>query len=104
MIETIATVDYYTLVGAGMATVFFGLLAALYLRKKPLTAWHWLTIGALGGFAASIIQSYTQLFDWVALGLTGASTAAALFVVGMAGMIGVMTYNLLATRGKTAVR
>jgi len=104
MIETIATVDYYTLVGAGMATVFFGLLAVTYMIKKPLSAWHLLTIGAASGFAASVLQSYTQLFDWVALGLTGASTAAALFVAGMAGMIGVMAYNLLATRGKTAVR
>jgi hypothetical protein len=103
MIE-IATLDYYTLVGAGMATVFFGLLAASYLRKKPFTAWHWLTIGAVSGFAASIVQSYTQLFDWVALGLTGASTAAALFVAGMGGMIAVMAYNLVVTRGKTAVR
>ncbi|MDY0177400.1 MAG: hypothetical protein RBT25_10985 [Lentisphaeria bacterium] len=104
MIEAIATIDYYTLVGAGMATVFFGLLAASYLRKKPLSAWHWLTIGTVSGFIASMVQSYTQLFDWVALGLTGVSTAATLFVAGMAGMIGVMAYNLLATRGKTAVR
>ena len=104
MIETIATVDYYTLVGAGMATVFFGLLAATYLRKKPLSAWHLLMIGAVSGFAASIVQSYTQLFDWVALGFTGASTAASLFVFGMVGMIGVMVYNLAVTRGKTAVR
>jgi len=104
MIEAIATIDYYTLVGAGMATVFFGLLAASYLRKKPLSAWHWMTIGAVSGFAASIIQSYTQLFDWVVLGLTGVSTAASLFVFGMAGMIGVMAYNLIVTRGKTAVR
>lgn len=97
-------IDYYTLAGAGMATVFFGLLAASYLRKKPFSAWHGLTIGAVAGFSAAVIQSYTQLFDWVALGLTGASTAAALFVIGMGGMIAVMAYNLLATRGKTAVR
>ena len=104
MIETIATVDYYMLVGAGMVVAFIGLLAVTAMIKKPLSAWHLLTIGAVSGFAASVLQSYTQLYDWVALGLTGASTAATLFVAGMVGMIGVMAYNLLATRGKTAVR
>lgn len=103
-IPHMATMDYYTLVGAGMATVFFGLLVASYLNKKLFTAWHWLTIGAVSGFAASMVQSYTQLFDWVVLGLTGVSTAASLFVAGMAGMIGVMAYNLIVTRGRTAVR
>lgn len=97
-------IDYYTLAGAGMAVAFIGLLAVSAMRKKPLSAWHLLTIGAVSGFAASIIQSYTQLFDWIALGLTGVSTSASLFVVGMASMIGVMAYNLLSTRGKTAVR
>lgn len=96
--------DYYTLAGAGMASAFFGLLLASYVKKRPFSAWHGLTIGAVAGFGAAIIQSYTQLFDWVALGLTGASTAAALFVAGMGGMIAVMAYNLVATRGKTAVR
>jgi hypothetical protein len=104
MIEAIATIDYYALVGAGMAVAFIGLLAVTAMIKKPLSAWHLLTIGAVSGFAASIMQSYTQLFDWIALGLTGVSTAASLFVFGMVAMIGVMVYNLLATRGKTAVR
>ena len=98
------SIDYYTLAGAGMAVAFIGLLAVSAMKKKPLSAWHLLTIGAVSGFAASVLQSYTQLFDWVALGLTGASMAASLFVFGMAAMIGVMVYNLLATRGKTAVR
>lgn len=97
-------IDYYTLAGAGIATAFFGLLLASYVKRRPFSAWHGLTIGAVAGFGAAVVQSYAQLFDWVALGLTGANTAAALFVAGMAGMIGVMTYNLLATRGKTAVR
>ena len=98
------SIDYYTLAGAGMAVAFIGLLAVTAMRKKPLSAWHLLTIGAVSGFVASVMQSYTLLFDWIALGLTGFSTAASLFVFGMAGMIGVMVYNLAVTRGKTAVR
>jgi hypothetical protein len=98
------TIDYYTFVGAGMAVAFIGLLAVTAMVKKPLTVWHWLTIGAVSGFTASIVQSYTQLFDWIALGFTGASTAASLFVLGMGSMIVVMIYNLIATRGRTMVR
>lgn len=97
-------IDYYTLAGAGMAILFFGLLILAMLKGKNITVWHALAIGAVAGFSASIVQSYTQLFDWVALGITGASTAATLFVVGMAAMICVMVYNLMATRGKRLVR
>lgn len=104
MIEAITTLDYYTLVGAGMAVAFIALLAVSAMIKKPLSAWHWLTIGAVCGFTASVVQSYTQLFDWISLGLTGVSAAASLFVLGMVAMIVVMIYNLMATRGRTMVR
>lgn len=97
-------IDYYTLAGAILATVFFGLLAASYLCKKPLSAWHALTIGTVAGFAASMAQSHTGLIDWLTLGITGVSTSATLFVLGMGAMCAVMVYNILATRGKTAVR
>lgn len=104
MIEAITTLDYYMLAGAGMVVAFIALLAVSAVIKKPLTVWHCLTIGAVSGFAASIVQSYTQLFDWIVLGLTGVSTAASLFVLGMGAMIVVMIYNLIATRGRTMVR
>lgn len=104
MIDSITTLDYYMLAGAGMVVAFIALLAVSAVVKKPLSVWHWLTIGAVSGFTASVVQSYTQLFDWIALGLNGANTAASLFVLGMIGMIVVMIYNLMATRGRTAVR
>lgn len=104
MIEAITTLDYYMLAGAGMVVAFIALLAVSSVIKKPLSVWHWLTIGAVSGFAASVVQSYTQLFDWISLGLTGVNTAATLFVLGMVAMIVVMIYNLIVTRGKTAVR
>lgn len=98
------TIDYYALAGAAMATLFLAVLMLSYVRKKTLSVWHALAIGAVAGFAASMVQSYTGLIDWLILGLTGTSTAAMLFVAGMIAMIAVMVYNILSTRGKTAVR
>ena len=97
-------IDYYGLAAAAMATSFLALLMLSYVRKRTLSVWHALTIGAVAGFAASMAQSYTGLIDWLTLGITGVSTSATLFVVGMGAMCAVMVYNILSTRGATAVR
>jgi hypothetical protein len=97
-------IDYYGLAAAAMATSFLALLTLSYVRKRTLSVWHALTIGTVAGFAASMAQSYTGLIDWLALGIMGVSTSATLFVVGLAAMCAVMVYNILSTRGATAVR
>lgn len=99
-----ANLNIYSVAGAGLTTLFFALLILAMLKGKNITIWHALAIGAAAGFAASIAQSYTQLVDWIILGITGVNAAAMLFVVGIVAMAVVMLYNLLSTRGKTLVR
>lgn len=100
----ITTLNLYAIAGAGLATLFFALLILFSLKGKNITIWHALAIGAVSGFVASIAQSYTQLVDWIILGVAGVSLAASLFVIGMIAMLAVMIYNLLATKGRTMVR
>lgn len=99
-----ANLNIYSVAGAGLTTLFFALLILAMLKGKNITLWHALAIGAVAGFSASIAQSYTQLVDWIILGITGINTAAMLFVIGMIAMAVVMIFNLVTTRGRTMVR
>lgn len=99
-----ANLNIYAVAGAGFTTLFFALLILVMLKGKNITLWHALAIGAVSGFVASIAQSYTQLVDWIILGVAGVSLAASLFVIGMIAMLAVMIYNLRATKGRTMVR
>ena len=95
--------DYYLLAGIGLSVASFALLGLL-LNTRSLTIWHGLAIGAVSFFIASMVNTYTQLFDWVTLGMTGGSTYATLFVLGMIAFVGVMLFNIITTKGKTLVR
>lgn len=97
--------DYYLLAGIGLSVASFALLGLLLLvNTRSLTIWHGIAIGAVSFFIASMVNTYTQLFDWVTLGMTGGSTYATLFVLGMIAFVGVMLFNIITTKGKTLVR
>lgn len=101
---TLETINW-SYVGAAILAITMGLLLLLILLPR-LKANLWTGI-ALGGVAAGgmvIAQNYTRLWDWIALGLSGDNGGATLFVIGMILMIAVMAYNLIMTKGATAVR
>jgi hypothetical protein len=97
--------DYYLLAGIGLSVASFALLGLmLFINTSNLTIWHGVALGAISLFAASMVNTYTQLYDWVVLGMTGGSTYATIFVLGMIAFVCVMIYNIIATKGKTAIR
>lgn len=97
-------IDYYLLAGLGMVTVFFAMLLLHFVSSQRLTIWHALAIGIIASFSASLVNNYVTLGEWLTLGLMGISTAAMVFVIGVAVMLAVMVYNLISTRGRTMVR
>lgn len=99
------TGDVFIIAGFALSALFVALLALMFIgKRKDLTAWHGLALVGGAFFTATIITNKTNLADWLALGIGGYSTGATLFVVGMIAMIGVMLYNLFATKGRILVR
>ncbi len=90
-----------SLIAIGLFSMFFLMLLN---NKIKIGFWSGLGLTAAGAGIVVAFQYYTGLIDWVILGLTGISVYAALFVYGMIAMVAVVIWNLIATRGKTAVR
>ena len=99
------TGDVFILAGFALSAVFVALLALMFVgKRRDMTIWHGIALASGAFFVATIITNKTNLADWLALGLGGYSTGAMIFVAGMIAMIGVMVYNMIATKGRNLVR
>lgn len=98
------TFDEY--LGFGIVALFCVIVLwwALSRGSNRFTVWHALT-AIVGGFVFGVaLQSYTKIADWISLGFEFTNIGATLLMVGIVWFVGVMIWNIIATRGRTFVR
>lgn len=95
----------WSYLGAGALVAVMVLFAVLLLIPRiKANMWTGLALGGVSMGVAVVANNWANLWSWLALGITGDNAGAQLFLYGMFAMCAVMAWNLLATRGRTAVR
>ena len=89
---------YYIAVGVIGALFLMTLLFMLGVLDEP-TVWHGLVFTFVAGLLVLIISHWTNVLMWVLVGLSGASWAGILFVIGCLAMtLGMVASYLKAGR------
>lgn len=95
----------WSYLGAGALVAVMVLFAVLLLMPRiKANLWTGLALGGASMGVAVMANNWANLWSWLSLGITGDNAGAQLFLYGLGAMIAVMAWNIIATRGATAVR